>query len=82
VSYRAGVSYKQTYLKFDNQQINDYGITFGVGLPIYRSNSTINVAVEFGRRGTTNNNLVLENYTKLNMSVNLYDLWFIKRKFD
>ena len=82
VSYRAGVSYKQTYLKFDNQQINDYGITFGVGLPIYRSNSTINVSVEFGRRGTTNNNLVLENYTKLNMSVNLYDLWFIKRKFD
>ncbi len=82
VSYRAGLNYKQTYLKFDNQQINDYGITFGVGLPIYRSNSTINVAIEFGRRGTTDNNLVLENYTKLNLSVNLYDLWFIKRKFD
>ena len=82
VSYRFGGSYKQTYLIFNDQHINDYGITFGVGLPIYRSNSTIDVAVEFGRRGTTENNLVLENYTRLNVSINLYDLWFIKRKFD
>ncbi len=82
VSYRVGLNYKQTYLMFDDQHINDYGISFGVGLPIYRSNSTINVAAEFGKRGTTKNNLVLENYAKLNVSVNLYDLWFIKRKFD
>jgi len=82
VSYRAGVSYKQSYIKLENQPINDIGITFGVGLPIYRSNSTINVAAEFGKRGTKKNNLVLENYARLNVSINLYDLWFIKRKFD
>ena len=82
VSYRAGLTYKQSYLKFVNKQIDDIGITFGVGLPIYRSNSTINVAAEFGRSGTRENNLVLENYARLNVSVNLYDLWFIKRKFD
>ncbi len=82
VSYRAGMSYKQSYLKLENQQINDIGITFGVGLPIYRSNSTINIAAEFGKRGTRDNNLVLENYARLNFSVNLYDMWFIKRKFD
>ena len=82
VAYRAGIKYEKSYLLLGNQQINDFGISFGVGLPIYRSNSTINIAAEIGRRGTTKHNLVLENYAKLNLSVNLYDLWFIKRKFD
>lgn len=82
IAYRAGLRFEKSYLKFDNQQINDFGISFGVGLPVYRSNSTINVAAEVGRRGTKDNNLVVENYAKLNLSVNLYDLWFIKRKFD
>lgn len=82
VAFRFGVNYEQTYLIFNGQQINDFGISFGVGLPVYRSNSTINVAAEFGKRGTQENNLVLENYARLNLSVNLYDLWFIKRRFD
>lgn len=82
IAYRAGLKYENTYLEFDNQRINDFGISFGVGLPVYRSNSTINISAELGRRGTKQNNLVLENYAKLNLSVNLYDLWFIKRRFD
>lgn len=82
IAYRAGLKYENTYLEFDNQQINDFGISFGVGLPVYRSNSTINISAELGRRGTKQNNLVLENYAKLNLSVNLYDLWFIQRRFD
>jgi hypothetical protein len=82
IAYRAGLKYENTYLEIDNQQINDFGISFGVGLPVYRSNSTINISAELGRRGTKQNNLVLENYAKLNLSVNLYDLWFIKRRFD
>lgn len=82
VAYRAGVKYEQSYLMLDGQQINDLGISFGIGLPVYRSNSTINISAELGRRGTKENNLVLENYAKLNFSVNLYDLWFIQRRFE
>jgi len=82
VAYRLGFKYEQTYLMFNNRQINDFGITFGVGLPVYRSKSTINVAAEFGKKGTTDDNLVLEDYFRLNLMVNLYDLWFIKRRFD
>lgn len=82
IAYRAGAKYENSYLLLGSQQIKDFGITFGVGLPIYRSNSTINVSAELGRKGTKKNNLVLENYAKINLSVNLYDLWFIKRRFD
>ncbi len=82
IAYRAGLKYEKSYLMFGDQQINDFGISFGVGLPVARSNSTINISGELGRRGTKENNLVLENYAKLNLSVNLYDLWFQKRRFD
>jgi hypothetical protein len=82
VAYRVGLSYEQTYLIFNNRQINDFGITFGVGLPVYRSKSTINIAAEVGKKGTQDENLVQENYFRLNLMVNLYDLWFIKRRFD
>jgi hypothetical protein len=82
IAYRAGAKYEKSYLMLGGQQINDLGISFGVGLPVYRSNSTINISAELGRRGTKENNLVLENYARLNLSVNLYDLWFIQRRFD
>lgn len=82
IAYRAGAKFERSYLILEGQQINDFGITFGVGLPVYRSNSTINISAELGRRGTREHNLVLENYAQLNLSVNLYDLWFIQRKFD
>jgi len=82
VAYRAGLKYEQTYLAFDGHQINSFGITFGLGIPLYRSSSTINLSAELGRRGTTKYNLVLENYAKVNLSANLHDLWFIQRKID
>ena len=82
VAYRGGIRYENSYLMVNSQQVNDFGISFGVGLPVYRSNSTINVSAELGRRGSVKNNLVRENYMKLNLSVNLYDFWFVKRRFD
>ena len=82
IAYRAGLKYEKSYLKLNNQQINDFGISFGVGLPIYRSYSTINVAAEIGKRGTRKADLISERYVKLNLNVNLHDIWFIKRRYD
>ena len=82
VAYRAGFKYEQTYHSFGGHQINSFGITFGLGIPLYRSNSTVNLSAEFGRRGTTSYGLVREDYAKVNLSANLHDLWFIQRKID
>jgi len=82
IAYRGGLRYENSYIAINNQQIKDFGMSFGVGLPIYRSNSTVNISAEIGKRGSTKNNLIRENYAKLNFNVNLYDLWFIKRRFD
>jgi hypothetical protein len=82
IAYRAGLNFENSYLLINNEQVKDFGISFGVGLPVYRSNSTINISAELGRRGSTKSNLIRENYMKLNLSVNLYDFWFVKRRFD
>ena len=82
LSYRAGLRHENYYLKFGDEQLKDFGISFGVGLPVYRSLSTINISAEIGKLGSTENNLVREYYTKFTVNANIHDIWFIKRKFD
>lgn len=82
IKYRAGIHQENSYLKLNDHQIKEFGISFGAGIPFPKSKSTANFAVEFGKKGTTKDNLVRDNYTKLSLYLNLYDYWFVKRKFD
>jgi long-subunit fatty acid transport protein len=81
INYRAGFRFEQSYLELQNTRINDFGISFGVGLPMKKSRSTINIAVEVGTQGTTDNNLIKENYMKLTFGTSLQERWFLKKKF-
>lgn len=88
VRFRMGLNYQQSYLQLNNKQINDYGVSFGVGFPLKKtqtelsSKSTINLGVEFGKRGTTDFSLIKENYVRFTVSLSLYDSsWFRKLKF-
>jgi hypothetical protein len=82
VHYRAGLRYASSYLEINERQINDFGITFGVGLPLGRTRTTFNLAFQYGQRGSLENDLIKENYGIFSFSLSLYDFWFIKRKFD
>jgi len=82
VTYRMGLRYNQTYLYLRNTQINEFGISFGFGLPLPRSYSTINLGFEIGRRGTTANGLIQENYLKFTLGVAIRETWFIKRRYN
>ena len=84
VRYRAGIHYNDTYLQFNEgkTQIDDFGISFGLGLPLKRSNTTFNLSLELGQRGSLENDLVKEQYVVFGMNFSLSDIWFIKRKFD
>jgi hypothetical protein len=70
----------------NNTEINNFGITFGVGLPLASGNnvgfSNINLGFEVGNRGTTDANLIKENYFKVNIGLSLNDRWFVKRKIN
>lgn len=82
IQYRAGFHYNETYLKLREEQLTDYGITLGLGLPFRNTKTTFNFAVEFGRRGTLAQNLIKENYFNFSFSLSLYDFWFYKRRID
>ena len=82
MTYRVGGYYSNYYLMVNGTQLKDYGITFGLGFPIRTMKSSINVAFTLGTRGTTEQNLVEENYGIITFTVTLHDLWFRKRRFE
>ena len=82
VTYRAGLRLDKTGMLVNNTDINNFGITFGFGLPLGRSLSNLNLGFELGRRGTTSADLIEESYLKINIGLSLNDLWFQKRKID
>ncbi len=81
VTYRFGGRYSTTYLNLKNKQISEFGISFGLGLPLMHSKSTLNLGFEFGRRGTTSNNLIQESFIKFTLGISIYERWFIKSKY-
>jgi hypothetical protein len=88
MTYRLGLRYADTYLNLYDTQIKQYGISFGLGIPLVQtfSFSQLNVGFEFGKRGTTENNLLQENYLAFQVGFTImphkYDGWFYKRKYD
>lgn len=82
VTYRGGIRYSNGYLELRNQRIDEFGISFGIGLPLPRTSSTINFAVELGSRGTEKENLINENYVKFTLGLSIFERWFVIRKYE
>jgi len=78
-TYRAGITYNNTGLLVNNTEVNDFGISFGVALPM-KGLSTINLGFELGTRGEINNGLVKENYFNFRLGLSLSDAWFRKNQ--
>ncbi|MFP4046329.1 MAG: hypothetical protein ACLFT4_01055, partial [Bacteroidales bacterium] len=81
INYRAGGFYRSGYLNIENNAINNFGITFGLGLPVKQQRTKFNIAVELGKKGTVDNNLVESNYANINFGITFYDIWFRQRKY-
>jgi len=82
IYYRIGGHYSNTYLQLNGEQLTDFGISFGLGLPLRSSKSIFNIAFELGQRGTLDKSLIKEKYGILSFSLTLYDFWFVQQKFD
>ena len=85
VEYRLGFKYDKTYVNINNNDINQYGLTLGLGLPLQSNRTTfyrVNFAAEIGQRGTLENSLIRERYVNLTLGFTMNDRWFIKPKFD
>ncbi|MFT6095322.1 MAG: hypothetical protein ACJAXY_000547 [Nonlabens sp.] len=89
VVYRGGIRYEELGLQvsgdgINSSDINEFGISFGLGLPIGRSSgfSNANLGFEYGQRGTQDAGLIRETFFNFSLGLSLNDTWFIKRKYN
>jgi hypothetical protein len=81
VHYRLGFNYGKTYLNLRGQDLNEYAITFGFGLPLRGMKTMLNLGGQYGVRGTTSDHLIRESYFKIVVGFSIYERWFVKRKY-
>lgn len=85
VTYLLGTSFSKTPLTVENEDITDFGINFGVSLPVGNA-STVNLGFTYGQMGKTTENLLKENYYKISLGISFNDRayeWYRKqRKFN
>ncbi|MEC9209078.1 MAG: hypothetical protein VX762_01470 [Bacteroidota bacterium] len=82
MDYRLGASYSNTPLQFEDNQLKEINVSFGFGIPVKKSRTKYNFSCIFGQRGTTENNLIKEQFVRLGLSISYDGIWFVKRKYD
>lgn len=86
VTYRAGLRIEDTGLRLNQTPIEMVVGSMGFSLPMGSTSadrfSSINVALEYGSRGTTNNGLLKESFFGINIGLSLNDRWFVKRRIN
>jgi hypothetical protein len=82
VVYRVGANISSGYLNVNGKSPENYALTLGLGLPVRGSKTLINLGFEYGKKGTTSNNQIREDYFKFSVSATFNELWFFKRHFE
>jgi hypothetical protein len=79
--FQLGLYGGNTYLNVEGQQVTDFGASFGYGRNAKRSSLGYYIALEAGRRGSPNSNVLSENYLNLNIVLSYVDRWFKGKKY-
>jgi hypothetical protein len=82
ITYSFGARLSNSYVKLNNEKVNEYGINFGITLPFNKSISSLTFGMEAMRRGKDSNSLIQEDFLNFNLGITINDRWFIKRKYD
>ena len=51
-------------------------------LPVFRWYNGITIGMELGQRDAVASNLIKERYINFTLGVNLFDIWFQKRRYE
>ena len=86
VTYRFGGFYEHGFINLPgsdglDHSINKVGVTAGMTLPLPRTLSTVNLALEVGQYGTREGGMIQERYGKLSIGISAFEHWFMKRKY-
>jgi hypothetical protein len=93
VKYRAGFYYGNDYIKLDDKNRTNYGVTLGAAMPLtklqrnsyeyYRDGDVmLNAGIEYGSRGSKQSQSLRENIMRFSIGVTMSARWFMKPKYD
>jgi len=75
IMLRFGLSYEESQYTYFGNDINQYSVFGGFSLPLSYEN-TIDFGIEYSIRGTTEANLLQENFIRINLGLSFGDIWF------
>lgn len=82
IEYRIGCRYGESYALYGGDNLKEYGITFGAGIPMRRSKSRFSLVVDLSKRGDRDTGIPEETRLSVGISLNLFDYWFLKRQYE
>lgn len=82
VDYRLGGHIGNSYVIYNGSKIKEAGITAGFGVPMRRSLSEANIFFDYSIRNASSSVLPNEKCFTVGISLNLYDFWFQRPKYD
>ena len=89
VKYRAGLYFGNDYVKLNNANRPDYGLTLGASLPLTSFQRlrlgefvTLNTGLEFGQHGNKQNQSLREGIIRFNFGISMSASWFQKSKYN
>jgi hypothetical protein len=77
IVYRAGIAYYSTYYQINGVGINEFLLSGGLGLPI-GPESQLNIGLQIGQRGSTDNHLQKDTIIRLFVAVSASEIWFLR----
>ena len=80
INYRVGAYYNRDYITVRSNDVREYGITCGLGLPAPGGKTVINIGFEYKNRVSTPVKYITENYYNITLGVNFNQMWFWKNK--
>lgn len=80
-AFRLGFLYQATYYNPNGEPINAWAATAGLGIPV-STDTYLNLAVEYGTRGTLNQGLILDHIFRFSASLTISERWFARPEED
>lgn len=87
-TYYLGARSTQSYLAIQDYSLSEQAVSTGISIPISqrRSLSKFHLGIELGSRGTTDNNLIQEQFINVLAGFSFSPIhenrWFVERKYD
>lgn len=77
IMLRAGLSYELSQYKINGTELKQYSFFGGFAIPLSDDN-TVDIGIEYSVRGKTEQNLLEEQFLRINLGLSFGELWFIR----